>query len=218
MYIYKMRVIKMTYTRLPKDIKNEIYLDLDIDDLANACVTDKESIVICSSKLFWQTYFKKHNLPVPDVNNYVDWIDEFYIAREVKNKMDKLENEGEQFKKVNINKMVELFYHNGISYEFNDDFNYKELFINNPIDKLLTKIINKAYDSDLSISDINVKLKYEPDTIIISKNMNIKNVWKLIYELYDTYGDVVEYKEVIINKNQATKYLNNVIYLELEEN
>ena len=48
--------------------------------------------------------------------------------------------------------------------------------------------------------------------------MNIKNVWKLIYELYDTYGDVVEYKEVIINKNQATKYLNNVIYLELEEN
>ncbi len=200
------------------DLKGEIYGHLAIDDLANACKIDKESISICSSKIFWTNYFRKHQLPLPEnINYYADWIDEFYIAQEVKQLMMKLENQGNTIlNKIKMDRLIDIdeLWKNGIKFQLNDQID--DLFIFDNIDSSLNDVLDQAEDYDLSNDHIEVLVKYDPDYILYFGNAK-HNIWKMIYELYDDNGEVLYRNQLNMTNEQVRKYLANVVYLKLEE-
>lgn len=200
------------------DIKYEIYMNLDIHDLSAVCMTDKSSIQVCSSKLFWVQYFQKHHLPVPNnIDYYADWIEEFYIAKEVDDLIKQLEKEG-----INAINSYEKGYSTwveGKTYVL-DDADYTELLITDPIDGYLIKIIDHAnqYDFDPKNTTINIKYDNIWENNFVSQNSNFTYQWVLTYILYDENGEEIVGKKINIDKDQARRYLNNIIFLNLEEN
>lgn len=175
-------------------------MNLDIDTLSAACISDKESIKVCSLSIFWKNYFKKHNLPIPEhVNYYVDWIDEFYIALEVKEKMNNL-------------------YHQALAYRLNDDIDTEELLINTDVDETLKDVIHylqyqQLTKQKLSLKNIEILLYYGN----MYKNGIFIKTWIIRYFTYDNnHIKMAEYIKSV-TKEEMTKYLNNVIFLDLEE-
>jgi hypothetical protein len=75
------------------DIRYNLLLNSDIDDLKSFCLTDQLSKNIMFDKYFWYTYFKLHELPLPphDYTKAKDWIKSFKVMSKINTLFKKLE-------------------------------------------------------------------------------------------------------------------------------
>ena len=128
-----------------------------------------------------------------------------------------LENEG--INAFNSYQTYNLQWPEGKSYVLGD-IDYTELFINENIDSYLIAMINRADEYSVDQSNIIINIKYESvwENNFISKNSKYNMQWILEYTLYNQHGESLGDMKIYITKDQATRFLNNIVYLNLEEN
>ncbi len=61
------------------DVKPNIMLNLNIDDLVNICQVDQSYYKICLDAQFWKLYFHQYQLPFPSQlpKTLTSWVDQF---------------------------------------------------------------------------------------------------------------------------------------------
>lgn len=69
-----------------QDIRREMLLATDIEELLNYCSVDKLSRDICSESYFWRKFFNQYNLPFPTIHYHdpKSWIIAFEKEKRIK--------------------------------------------------------------------------------------------------------------------------------------
>ena len=169
------------------DIRQSILFNTDkIETLSSLCKVDKISQNICSNRYFWQLYFAKYDLPLPEDNYRTadEWIYAFITARTADDILRDLE-------------------FNAVSFNYNPS---------EPFDILLIGDI----DNDKSILEfINHNIKYvAPGYYYKIGIFKTGDRYNILYAVYgDRSNRIIKTFTVKINDDVILyKYLYKIIY------
>lgn len=178
---------------LPSDIMYEILLNLDVDELPQACIINKSNYKLCLDERFWKNKFDHDNIPfivISDTKTLNEWILNYKKCKD-KNFIDA----------YNVsNKLVNYMLHkkkNYIDYFIVLDINYDTI-------DWLPQSINNGIVKSKNQSDLSLYFNI--------KNSNIMFMYVPIDEETGDYGD--EYVKFVENvtRQDFIIYLANLFY------
>lgn len=181
------------------DTRREILHHLDIHNLQNICVADKNLYTICHDKDFWRQYFNNHQLLLPEIGDLTlnEWVKLYH-------KILLIDDRVNQILTIMSGPVHMIGYENSYKSDGLDLSNVNMVTINNDIDKIVLNFINSLGSYPLYTIGVFYRdgyylslygSNYDPN-LSFSENLSFGNKSKA-------------YK---INKDVAYHYIFNMLY------